>query len=182
MKDGKPLSIDDSQKILIRYSGEGNDNGMILAGYVDDMVKEGIRRYWKVRRVSEQRQFFKRSDERLKVAIPVSYMQETWRPNADGVIEKEQGMSLDISAGGMALFLNRRFEVGEVCEMSLPSIGTSEEGRGIDGIVAVVCWLREAPKGSIYRNVCGFQFRFGEATEKERMKIYVANIKKKYKL
>lgn len=182
MKDGKPLSIDESQKILIRYSGEGNDNGMILAGYVDDMVKEGIRRYWKVRRVSEQRQFFKRSDERLKVAIPVSYMQETWRPNADGVIEKEQGMSLDISAGGMALFMNRRFEVGEVCEVSVPNIGTSEEGQGIEGIVAVVCWLREAPKGSIYRNVCGFQFRFGEVSEKERMQSYVANVKKKYKL
>ena len=95
MKDGKPLVIDENQKILIRYNEEGNDNGMILAGYVDDVVKEGIRRYWKVRRVSEQRQFFRRTDERLKVAIPISYMQETWRPNLDGIIQKEQGMSLE---------------------------------------------------------------------------------------
>ena len=182
MKDGKPLVIDENQKILIRYNEEGNDNGMILAGYVDDVVKEGIRRYWKVRRVSEQRQFFRRTDERLKVAIPISYMQETWRPNLDGIIQKEQGMSLDISAGGLALYLNRRFEVGEVCEMTLPRIGLSEEGQSIEGVLAVVCWMREAPKGSIYRNVCGFQFRFGDPSEKERMQGYVANIKKKYKL
>lgn len=181
MKEGKAVTIDENQKVLIRYSGE-DDNGMIVAGYVDDVVKQGIRRYWKVRRVSEQRQFFRRADERMKVTIPVKYMQETWRPNMDGVIEPESGMSLDISAGGMALYLNRVFEVGEVCELSLPNIGTSLEGQGIDGVVSVVCWMREAPKGSMYRRICGFQFRFGEDAEKERMQSYVSNIKKKYKL
>lgn len=54
-------------------------------------------------------------------------------------------MSLDISAGGLALYLNRRFEVGEVCEVTLPNIGTAQEGQGGD-VVAVVCWNREAPK------------------------------------
>lgn len=183
MKEGKLVTIDENQKLLIRYSGEDdNDNGMILAGYVDDVIKQGIRRYWKVRRVSEQRQFFRRADERMKVVLPVQYKQETWTPNMDGVIQPESGMSLDISAGGMALYLNHAFEVGEVCELSLPNIGTSLEGQGIDGIVSVVCWMREAPKGSMYRRICGFQFRFTEETEKEHMQLYVANIKKKYKL
>ena len=182
MKDGKPLTIDENQKILIRYSDSNNDNGMIVAGFVDDIVREGIRRYWKVHRVSEHRQFFKRADERVKVAVPISFMQDTWKPNSDGIIENEQGMSLDISAGGVALFLNRRFEVGEICEMTMPRIGSSEEGREISGVIAVVCWMREAPKGSIYHNICGFQFRFAEPSEKERMQNYVANLKKKYKL
>lgn len=181
MRDGKAVSIDENQKLLIRYSGE-NDNGMILAGYVDDVVKEGIRRYWKVRRVSEQRQFFQRANERLKVAVPIKYMQETWNPNDEGIIEKESGMSLDISAGGMALYMNRRFEIGEVCELSLPNIGTSQEGRGIEGVVSIVCWVREAPKGSAYRFISGFQFRFGDELEKEQMQLYTANIKKIYKL
>ena len=181
MKDGKAVSIDENQKILIRYTGEG-DNGMILAGYVDDIVKQGIRRYWKVRRVSEQRQFFKRADERLKVAIPIKYLQETWTPNMDGIIVPETGMSLDISAGGMALYLNRTFEVGEVCTLSLPNIGTSEEGHGMEDIVSVVCWMREAPKGSMYRRICGLQFRYGEEIEKERMQSYITYIKAKYKL
>ena len=35
------------------------------------MVKEGIRRYWKVRRVMENRQFIKRVDVRMKVELPI---------------------------------------------------------------------------------------------------------------
>ena len=35
------------------------------------MVKEGIRRYWKVRRVMENRQFIKRMDVRMKVELPI---------------------------------------------------------------------------------------------------------------
>lgn len=180
MKNGKAMSPDDSQKLLIRY-GNG-DSGKILAGYVDDIVKEGIRRFWKIRRVSEQRQFFQRADERLKVALPVKYVQDTWTPNIDGIIEKENAMSLDISAGGMALYLNHRFEVGEICEITLPNVGTAKEGKGIADVVSVVCWMREAPKGSIYRNICGFQFRFGDGPERKQMQNYVAHIKKKYKL
>ena len=61
--NGQPLQVDESQKLLIRY-GTGSD-AMILAGYVDDVVKEGIRRYWKVRRVMENRQFIKRVDVRM---------------------------------------------------------------------------------------------------------------------
>ncbi|MGN1196199.1 MAG: PilZ domain-containing protein [Acetatifactor sp.] len=180
MKDGKVMTINERQKLLICY-GQG-DNSTILAGYADDVVKEGIRRYWKIRRVSEQRQFLKRADERLKVAIPVQYMQDTWMPDEDGEIEKAKGMSLDISAGGMAAYLNHRFEVGEICEMSLPNIGTAKEGHGIDGIISVVCWMREAPKGSMYRNICGFQFRFGDGAERKQLQNYVAYVKKKYKL
>lgn len=180
MKDGKALVINERQKLLFRYGTE--NNVMILAGYADDIVKEGIRRYWKIRRVSEQRQFFQRADERVKVALPIRYKQETWEPNEDGEIETEGGMTLDISAGGMAAFMNDRFEVGEICELSLPNVGVEPEGRGIADIVSVVCWMREAPKGSIYRNVCGFQFRFADGSEKERAQEYVAHVKKKYKL
>lgn len=106
----------------------------------------------------------------------------TWTPNYDGIIEKEDAMSLDISAGGMAVYLNHRFEVGEICEITLPNIGTSKEGQGIPDVVSVVCWEREAPKGSIYRNVCGLQFRFGDGQERKQMQNYVAHIKKRYKL
>ena len=83
MRDGKPMPLDETQKLLIRYGAAGSDD-MIVAGYADDIVKEGIRRYWKIRRVSEQRQFFQRADERLKVALPILYRQETWQPNDDG--------------------------------------------------------------------------------------------------
>ena len=64
MKDGKPLPLDETQKLLICF-GAGSEM-QIVAGYADDIIKEGIRRCWKIRRVSEQRQFFRRVDERLR--------------------------------------------------------------------------------------------------------------------
>lgn len=181
LKGGKELPLDENRKLLIQYAGQNSD-GMIVAGYVDDIVKEGIRRYWKIRRVSEHRQFFQRADERLKVSLPFRYRQATWEPGEDGTISQEEGMSLDISAGGMAAYLNRRFEVGETCELTLPNIGTAMEGRGVEDIISSVCWVREAPKGSMYRNVCGFQFRFADGPEKKQVQTYVEHVKKKYKL
>lgn len=180
MSGGKPLALDDQQKLLIRYGSEAD--AMIVAGYADDVVKEGIRRCWKIRRVSEQRQFFRRMDERLKVTIPIHYSQPTWRPDSEGVIRPEEGITLDISAGGLAAYLNRHLTVGEVCEVTLPTIGVAKEGREIENVVAAVCWIREAPKGSPYHFVCGYQFRFADGVERQRMQDYVGNIKRRYKL
>ena len=95
MVGGKALIPEDTQKMLFQY-GEGDD-AQIIAGYVDDTVKEGIRRYWKVRRVTEQRQLIKRIDVRMKIELPVQFMQDTWALNSDGEIDKEQGQTMDIS-------------------------------------------------------------------------------------
>lgn len=179
MKGGKPLPLDESQKLLIRY-GHGAD-AMIVAGYADDAVKEGIHRYWRIRRVTEQRVFFKREDERLKVALKVEYMQDTWPTNYEGVVEKEEGMTLDISAGGLAMYLNHHFDVGETILVDLPRVGMTQAGQAVPEVVAVVCWQREAPKGSLYRQVCGLQFRTSEG-DKARLKDYCGNIKRRYKL
>ena len=179
MRDGQPMPVDDTRKLLIRY---GTDkDAMIVAGYADDVVKEGIRRCWKIRRVAEQRQFFQRADERLKVTVPITYSQPTWQPDSDGVIRREEGLTLDISAGGLASYVNRRLVVGEACDINLPAIGTGREGRAITALAAI-CWIREAPKGSPFRFVCGYQFRFADGEEREQMQLYVANIKKRYKL
>lgn len=180
MQGGKPLEMDDTRKFLIRYNAAGEEN--IISGYPDDVVKDGIRRYWKIRRVSEQRQFFKRTDERLNVSLPVQYLQATWPLNADGQITREDGMTIDVSAGGAAVYLNRRFDVGDVCELFLPRVGVAPEGKAIDEVVSAICWLRDAPKGSLYRFACGLQFRFGSDPEREQMRAYAMNIKKKYKL
>lgn len=179
MVDGKPMPIDERRKLLIRY---GTDkDAMIVAGYADDVVKEGIRRCWKIRRVAEQRQFFQRADERLKVTIPITYSQPTWRPDSEGNIRPEEGLTLDISAGGLASYVGMRLNVGEVCEVNLPAIGTGRDGRAITA-VAAVCWNREAPKGSPFRFVCGYQFRFADTEEREQMQNYIGNLKKRYKL
>lgn len=94
MLDGKPMDIDESQKILFRYE-EGEETRPV-AGYVDDVVKEGIRRYWKVRRVTENRQFVKRIDVRMKVELPIEYMQDTWALNSEGETDKEKVLLLKV--------------------------------------------------------------------------------------
>ena len=146
MQGGKPMELDESLRLLLRFgSGSG---ARIVAGYADDLVQEGIRRYWKIRRVSELRQFVQRADERFKIALHVQYKQDTWPVNSEGTVTRDEGLTLDISNGGVAVYLSHRFQVGEICQLTLPRIGTSPDGREQREVVGVVCWEREAPKGS----------------------------------
>ena len=135
--DGKPLQADESQKFLFRY--EEGEETRIIAGYVDDVIKEGIRRYWKIRRVTENRQFVKRIDVRMKVELPVKFMQDTWELNSQGEIEQESGETMDISNNGLAVYMNRWFEVGETCIFTL--LGK--------------CFRRDAIKRSRWRYLLG---------------------------
>lgn len=179
MQNGAALPLDESRKLLFQIDTAGQT--LILAGYADALVQEGIRRYWKIRRV-EQRQMFQRADERLKVALHMQYRQDSWRPNRDGIIEKEESLSLDISNGGVAMYLRSPMEVGEICRLSLPRLGAAADGKPIVDLVSVVCWSREAPKGSPFRHICGLQFRFTGSEEKENLLRYVAVVKRKYAL
>ena len=180
IRDGKPYQPDESEKVLLKYTV--GSEAMVIAAYCDDLVKKGIRSYLKMRRVAEQRQFFQRKDERHKLAIPVLYMQPTWPLNADGRIVPEEAMTIDISAGGLAVFIGQSFEVGESLHLTLPRIGATEAGRQINNLVSVVCWYREAPKGSPRRLMCGLQFRFANEEEHKVLMDYVDNIKSVYKL
>ena len=180
MLDGKPLQADESQKFLFRY--EEGEETRIIAGYVDDVIKEGIRRYWKIRRVTENRQFIKRIDVRMKVELPVKFMQDTLELNSQGEIEQESGETMDISNNGLAVYMNRWFEVGETCIFTLPRLGNASEGMPSREVVGVICWEREMPKGGPFRFVTGIQLRFANTDEKVKMQEYVAYVKKRYKL
>lgn len=180
MVDGKALVADETKKILFRY-GEGEEQA-IVAGYVDDVVKEGIRRYWKVRRVTENRQFIQRRDVRMKIELPVTYMQDTWALNSEGEIDKEQGETMDISNNGLAVYMNHWFEVGESCIFTLPRLGTASDGQPEHEVVGAICWMRELPKGGLFRFLAGTQLRFSNLDERRQMQEYVAYVKKRYKL
>lgn len=180
MVDGKALPIDESQRFLFKY--EEGEETRIVAGYVDDAVKEGIRRYWKIRRVTENRQFIKRADARMKVELPLQFMQDTWPLNSRGEIDKESGETMDISNNGLAVYMNRWFEVGESCIFTLPRLGSASEGMPETEVVGVICWMREMPKGGPFRFVTGVQLRFANTDEKIKMQEYVAYVKKRYKL
>lgn len=180
MVGGKPLKPDETKKLLFRYGIGDQEN--IIAGYVDDTVKDGIRTYWKIRRVTEQRQIIRRVDVRMKVELPVKYMQDNWALNSDGEIDQETGQTMDISNNGLAVYVNRWFEVGETCIFTLPRIGTATTGRPETEVVGVVCWMRELPKGGPFRFVTGIQLRFSNVEERRKMQEYVAYVKARYKL
>ena len=180
MVDGKKLVPDESQKLLFKYT-EGDESN-IVAGYVDDTVKEGIRSYLKIRRVAEQRQFIKRVDVRMKVELPLQYMQDTWELNSNGEVEWEKAETMDISNNGLAVYMNRWFEVGETCIFKLPRLGSVSEGQAEEEVVGVICWMREMPKGSPFRFVTGIQLRFSDLKDRQGMQEYVAYVKKRYKL
>ena len=99
MLAGKPLLMDENQKLLLQY--KVGEETFVLAGYPEAVEKKGIRTYWKMRKVAEQRSFVKRRDERFKVAMRLTYQ----RDNAP-TPEPEDAMTIDVSAGGLAVYLN----------------------------------------------------------------------------
>lgn len=175
MLAGKPLLLDENQKFLMQYSV--GENRFMIAGYPESVEKQGIRTFWKMRQVAERRTFFKRRDERFKVSMRLEYQ----RDNVD-TDEVEDAMTVDVSAGGLAMYLNDFPDVGEALQVKLPVIRLNGERHELPVQLGIVCWLRQAPKGSLYRNVCGLQFRYADDLERETMKEYMEFVRAKYKI
>lgn len=113
MLAGKPLILDENQKFLMQYSV--GENSFMVAGYPESVEKAGIRTYWKMRQVAEHRTFFKRRDERFKVSMRLHYQRDNAAED-----EQEDGMTIDVSAGGLAMYLNDFPDVGEALQVQLP--------------------------------------------------------------
>ena len=175
MLAGKPLLLDENQKFLMQYSV--GDNTFMIAGYPEAVEKVGIRTFWKMRQVAEQRTFFKRRDERFKVSMRLEYQ----RDNVDNP-ETEDAMTIDVSAGGVAIYLNDYPDVGEALQVQMPTIRLQGERHELSEQLGIVCWVRQAPKGSLYRNVCGLQFRYADDIERETVKEYMEYVRAKYKM
>lgn len=175
MLAGKPLLLDENQKFLMQYSV--GDNTFMIAGYPEAVEKVGIRTFWKMRQVAEQRTFFKRRDERFKVSMRLEYQ----RDNVDNP-ETEDAMTIDVSAGGVAIYLNDYPDVGEALQVQMPTIRLRGERHELPVQLGIVCWVRQAPKGSLYRNVCGLQFRYADDIERETVKEYMEYVRAKYKM
>ena len=175
MLAGKPLLLDENQKFLMQYAV--GDNTFMIAGYPESVEKVGIRTFWKMRQVAEQRTFFKRRDERFKVSMRLTYQ----RDNVDNP-ETEDAMTIDVSAGGVAIYLNDYPDVGEALQVQLPTVRLQGERHELPVQLGIVCWVRQAPKGSLYRNVCGLQFRYADDLERETVKEYMEYVRAKYKM
>lgn len=176
MLDGKQLELDVNQKFHLRYAI--GSEPFIIAAYPEAVEKAGIRTLWKMRKVAEERVFYQRRDERFKIALHLTYERDL----ATGAVETEEAMTADVSAGGIALFLNDCPDVGEALQIHMPPVATGGESCEIPTQLGIVCWVRQAPKGSVYRNICGIQFRFGDDLEREAVGEYMGHLRAKYKL
>ena len=167
--DGKRLEADHERKLLIRY-GEGNST-IIVEGYVDDVVKQGIRQYWKVRKVTEGRKFFKRQDERIQASVDVTYSKLSWIGATIDDRRVEEGQTLDFSLGGIALMLNDETTVGEIIEVTFPTLSRAKAGQSVS-TKAECCWQRKLQKGSGFRFASGLKFIFETTDAKKQMQAY----------
>lgn len=175
MKDGKKIQPDFMQKLTIRY--ESGDQSYVAEGYVDDVVKQGIRTFWKIRKSSEIREFFQRSDERYSVQTPVECVKTIWKADDSPESESIPGLTKDISVGGIAVYENGIFEVGEIMEVIFPGKGR----RAPVSQDAEVCWLRDTEKGNPYRHIMGLRFVYTDDAQRKKVQKYITAVTKDLK-
>lgn len=171
MKNGEKIEIGEFDKIIIQY--KISSKPYIVEGYVDETVKQGIRTYWKVRRVSESREFFTRADVRIKSNIPLQITKTWWTPEGNEKQESSTALTMDISNNGAALFVNLPFNVGEITGTVFQPKGKKRELAQN----AEVCWVRDNPdKGLPFRKLVGIRFVFMNDKERKTMQNYVENV------
>ena len=175
LQNGKRMEPDEEKKLLIKYAMGGED--IVIEGYVDDVVKQGIRQYWKIRKVTEGRKFFQRQDERVQLAVRVDYTRLEWIANTLEEQRTEEGLTLDISAGGLAMFLNDKLAVGEIVYLHMPTVGRTKAGKGFT-VRGETCWLRDTDKGNAFRHTMGAKFIFDTTDDKKRMSAYMGAVAK----
>lgn len=175
LKDGKRVEPDSFKKLIIRY-GEGASQ-YIVEGYVDDVVKIGIRQYWKIRKVTNERSFSQRADDRYTFEEIIMYTKYSWL--TDSTLDKpaEPGKCIDMSAGGIAFYETDEMSVGEIIEVTFPTLGRTKAGKGFT-VRGEVCWQRGADKGAGYKFKTGIKFVFELTDERDMVKAYMGVVAK----
>ena len=153
-------------KLVIRYV-QGNII-RILTGCVDEHIKIGVRNYWKIHMLSEERQFVKRSHERTNISLRISFNKANILSNDPYKKEKMYAIGKDISYGGIALKINDLLETNDVIEINLPLVGRMKITQK-----AQTRWITATEKDKSFSYLAGFRFVFTTAEEKENMKAYV---------
>ena len=140
----------------------------ILFGYIEGSVQRGLRNYWRVKIISEEREFVFRAYERIKTGLRVSYT-GCMPENQAGEPHIMYALSYDISAGGISLRLHGYVEPEALLELNLPPLGT------IKGFTqkAEVRWIMATENNKAFSYAAGMRFVFANAEERENMKAYI---------
>ncbi|WP_130861049.1 PilZ domain-containing protein [Bacilliculturomica massiliensis] len=167
MAGGKRVEADPQKKLLMKYEMGGSS--YVVEGYVDEELQEGRRHYWKIRKVNENRAYFQRTDERIKAELDVTFTKRWWNPDGTDSAEEVKGLTMDVSAGGLAMFTNVPLNVGEMVDMTLPPVGKKRKV----SVSGETCWFRETEKGNAFRYTAGLKFVFINPKDKDKLYKYV---------
>ncbi|MDD2568536.1 MAG: PilZ domain-containing protein [Clostridia bacterium] len=166
---GKYIIFEQFDKLSIKYYQVQTKH--ILFGYIEDYVQIGLRNYWQVHMVSEERQFVRRAHERIKALLRVSYNKYAGE-NTFQKQDKMYALSRDISAGGISLRINRYLEPKEIIEVTLPPLGKIKSfSQKVEAR-----WIMATENNKAFSYVAGFRFIFKNSTEKENLKAYVSSL------
>lgn len=161
---GKQYLPDPNDELQIVYAT--SDAAVEIIGFAEDLVKIGPRSFIKIRTVGASRAFNQRADVRIKAELEVKLIKNKYANGLDSDDEYE-GVTLDISNGGIAVCTNLTADAGEIIEVRFAK---PEKGRRKPlSLRSEICWQRDAPRGSAYRKVFGVKFIFETVTERDRV-------------
>ena len=172
LHQGKPVSVDENTRLIL----EGGQQIVVsLEGYVEGEVRRGPRTYWRVRTVNNRSVVNQRADARIKAELALRVQKTYWNQEGIDSIETLDCLSLDISNGGIAFYLNAPVSAGEILELELPKQGRFSPV----SLRGEACWMREADQASAYRYITGVRFLTDNARDRDRITRYVAALAKK---
>lgn len=167
IKNGAPYVIGDKDRLYIECTE--NDVKFSVEGYVEEYVRKGIRTYLSVHRATPWASFISRADPRVKLDAMIKVEKKRWLSEQDMEIELLDARTLDMSAGGVALYVNLKPQVGEFLDLIFPKIKSTKEL----AIRGEVCWVRDSERGNPFRNIVGLRFFLNDKAEKERVHVMI---------
>lgn len=167
LHQGKPIEIDENTKLTIVG---GQNMVQTIVGYVDAVTKIGPRTYWRVRKVDSKSVVNQRSDARVRAVLTLEVFKTYWGTEGIDSTETCPALSIDISNGGIAFYINAPFSTGEIIELQLPKYKRLHPF----SLRGEVCWMRDAEKGSSFRHIIGVRFILDSKTERDRVVRYVS--------
>ncbi|MDL2273824.1 flagellar brake protein [Oscillospiraceae bacterium OttesenSCG-928-G22] len=144
---------------LARYDFQG----VILERY-----RDGELAFLRARQTTEIIRTQRREDYRLDVSFRGTLEYEEFN-GVEYETKKIAYMTLDLSGGGAAVFLNTYFGLGKKVFLTLP-IG---ELGGPLRLECEVRWMRQNVKGAIYKYIVGLKFLFKFARDKQSIIRYI---------
>lgn len=144
------------------------ENQYEFEGYAGGYVKKGMKTLLEVRDISDFTDLTN-FEQRVNIRIRVSIRAKCEKTVSSASHEEFSGVTMDISSGGVSMYLNNLVSSNEVVELYFPKIKGSKDIT----VRGKACWMKENEKGHSYKYLVGFKFLFDQCEKKEDVLAYV---------